>query len=456
MEQMSKRDWDRLDVIKRVERDEMSVAQGAQRLGVTPRWLLELRKAVGRQGKAGLKHGNKGREPANRLGQEERERILKLALGKYAGFNKQHLTEKLVEVEGLRVSRPTVRRLLREAGIGTGRKRRTSKHRKRRDRKAQAGLMIQWDGSRHDWLEGRGPILCLMGAIDDATGELLPGAHFVEQECTAGYLRVLREIVLEKGIPLSAYGDRHSALKRNDDHWTLEEELRGEQDLTQVGYALRALCIERIDALSPQAKGRVERLWKTLQDRLVSELRLAKASTREEADRVLTAYLLEHNRRFAIEAQDASPAWRPLRGVDVERACSFRYEAVVGNDNAVRIAGRVIDIPPGPGRKSYAKARAEVRQLLDGSWRVYVKDEQVATAAASPLQEVGPIKRHKRSASDKAFGRAVRQVEVAENVAQKPARPTTKRSSVPRPFNSYSQRRSSWSEPEPRRAESGP
>jgi transposase len=435
---MSKRDWDRLDVIKRVERDEVSVAQAAQILGVSPRWVLELRKAVEAKGAAALAHGNKGKRPANRLGDEEREQILELARTKYAGFNDQHFTEKLVEVEGLSVSRSSVRRLLREAGIGLSRKRRTSKHRKRRDRRPQAGLMILWDGSRHDWLEGRGPMMCLMGAIDDATGELLPGAHFLDQESSASYLRTLRAIVVEKGIPHSAYGDRHSALQRNDDHWTLEEELRGEQDLTHVGYALRALNIRPIAALSPQAKGRVERLWKTLQDRLVSELRLAKACTLEEANRVLSAYVPDHNRRFTIAPQDATPAWRPVRGVDVERACSFRYEAPVGNDNAVRLQGKVLDIPPGPGGRGYAKQKAEVRQLLDGSWRVYVKDALVASLPASPLEELRPRKRHKRSAADRAFGKAVRQLK-AEPARAAAAEPGARRGLPPPAFNGYGQ-----------------
>ena len=435
---MSKRDWDRLDVIKRVERDEVSVAQAAQILGVSPRWVLELRKAVEANGAAALAHGNKGKRPANRLEDEEREQILELARTKYVGFNDQHFTEKLVEVEELSVSRSSVRRLLREAGIGLSRKRRTSKHRRRRDRRPQAGLMILWDGSRHDWLEGRGPMMCLMGAIDDATGELLPGAHFLDQESSASYLRTLRAIVVEKGIPHSAYGDRHSALQRNDDHWTLEEELRGEQDLTHVGYALRALNVRPIAALSPQAKGRVERLWKTLQDRLVSELRLANVCTLEEANRVLSAYVPDHNRRFTIAPQDATPAWRPVRGVDVERACSFRYVAPVGNDNAVRLQDKVLDIPPGPGGRGYAKQKAEVRQLLDGSWRVYVKDALVASLPASPLEELRPRKRHKRSAADRAFGKAVRQLK-AEPARAAAAKPSARRGLPPPAFNGYGQ-----------------
>jgi hypothetical protein len=184
----------------------------------------------------------------------------------------------------------------------------------------------------------RGPKLCLIGAIDDATSEVMPGAHFVEQECAAGYLRMLKAIVAELGIPWSIYIDQHGSLRRNDDHWTLAEELRGRQDPTQVGMALEALQIEPIYALSPQAKGRVERMWWTFQDRLVSELRLAGATTASQATAVVERYRLEHNERFAVAPRHRAPAWRPVRpGVDLDRICSFRYEATVRRDNAVRL-----------------------------------------------------------------------------------------------------------------------
>jgi hypothetical protein len=322
---------------------------------------------------------------------------VRLRRKKYAGFNDQHFTEKLLEEEGVEISRASVQRLLRAAGIGPPRRRRAPKHRRRRERKAQAGLMILWDGSRHDWLEGRGPMLCLMGAVDDATGELLAGAHFVEQECGAGYLRVLKAIAEDKGLPWSVYMDRHGSLKRNDDYWSLEEELRGEQDPTQVGRALKALEIEAIYALSAQAKGRVERLWGTLQDRLVSELRLAGASTAEQANIVLEQFRGPHNRRFAIAAAEATPAWRRVRRqTDLERVCSFHYEATVLNDNTVRLAGMVIDIPPGPRKRSYAGARVELRQLLDASWRVYFGDRVIATAAPTSSAEPRALRRRRR------------------------------------------------------------
>lgn len=393
---MSKRQWKRLDAVERVGQGKLTVGEAAEVLGLSKRHVRRLRRAVERRGAKGVVHGNTGRPPVHRLGEEFRDQILDLRRKKYAGFNDQHFTEKLREVEGLKVSRASVQRLLRGAGIGAPRRRRAPKHRRRRDRKPQAGLMILWDGSRHEWLEDRGPMLCLIGAIDDATGELLPGGHFVEQECAAGYLRVLKAIAEEKGLPYSAYMDRHGSLKRNDDHWTLEEELRGVRDPTQVGRALQALEIEVIYALSPQAKGRVERMWGTLQDRLVSELRLARAATVEEANALLEVFRADHNRRFAIPAADTTPAWRTVRrGTDLGRVCSFFYEATVLNDNTVRLAGMVIDIPPGPRKRSYAGARIELRQHLDGTWRVYLGDAVIATAKAHSPGELRTLRRRR-------------------------------------------------------------
>ena len=394
---MSGRQWKRLEAVERIGGGKLTTREAAEVLGLSPRQVRRLRRAVEQRGAAGVVHGNQGRAPGNRVAAELGARIIALRRQKYEGFNDQHFTEKLGVVEGVKIARATVQRLLRAAGIGPPRQRRAPKHRRRRDRKPQAGLMILWDGSRHDWLEGRGPMLCLMGAVDDATSALLPGAHFVEQECAAGYLTVLKAIAAELGRPWSAYMDQHGSLKRNDEHWSLEEQLRGTQTPTQVGRALAALEIEVIYALSPQAKGRIERLWGTLQDRLVSELRLAGARTAAQANAVLERCRPEHNRRFAIRPAEAAPAWRGVRGgTDLERVCSFYYEATVLNDNTVRLAGMVIDIPPGPRQRSYAGARIELRQLLDASWRVYLRDTVIATAAATTTGELRALRRHRR------------------------------------------------------------
>lgn len=246
--------------------------------------------------------------------------------------------------------------------------------------------MILWDGSRHDWLEERGPRLCLMGAIDDATGELLPGAHFVEEECTLGYLRVLLAIVKDKGIPVTAYMDRHGTLKRNDSRWTLEEQLAGHQEPTQVRRALNELGIQVLYALSPQAKGRIERLWGVLQDRLVSELRLAEVCTVDQANEFLERYRPEHNARFAIPAADANVAWRKCPpGITAEDACSLTYVRKVANNNTVRIDGLILDIPKKPNapRRTFAKLLVTVRHLLDGRYRLYWNDQRIAQIKAN-------------------------------------------------------------------------
>jgi transposase len=408
MEKLSEKQWKRQTVLARIERGDLTMVAGAAVLGMSVRNLRRLRSKVERKGAAGLQHGNSGRHPSNRLAARVMQRVVTLARGKYLGFNDQHFSELLEEREGLRVSRATVQRVLRAAGVGAAKKRRPVKHRRRRERKPQAGQMVLWDGSRHEWLEGRGPVLSLMAVIDDATSEVMPGAHFLEQETTAGYLRLLRDLVAEKGVPDAVYGDRHASLKRNDDHWTMEEELRGEQDPTHVGLALRELAIEQIHALSPQAKGRVERLWGTLQDRLVSELRLAKVKTLAGANAILPSLLARHNRRFKVTAANAEPAWRPLRkGTDLSHICSLRYAAVVGNDNAVRIGGHAIDIPPGPNRRSYAKANVEVSQALDGAWSVRFRGAVIATKPAEPIVEITPLRRRKRSAASRAFRRAI-------------------------------------------------
>lgn len=390
---MSEREWKRFEAVTRVGQGTLTNREAAKLLALSERQLRRLRRRVGELGQGGVLHGNRGRASAHRIKHAIREQIVKLRQGKYVGFNDQHFTEKLAEEEGIVVSRATVRRLLRAAGIGAARPRRVARHRRRRERKPQAGLMILWDGSVHRWLEERGPQLCLMAALDDATGEVLAGAHFIERECAAAYLAVLKAVAEQHGLPWSIYMDHHGSLARNDDHWSPEEQSRGVQEPTQVGQALAALHIEPIYALSPQAKGRVERLWGTLQDRLVSELRLHHACSVAQANELLQRFIPDYNRRFAVGAADPAPAWRMVgAAVDLTRTCSFGYRSRVLNDNTVRLSGVVIDIAPGPGERSYARSRVEARQLLDGSWRVYHGETLIAIKASTNTGELRALK----------------------------------------------------------------
>lgn len=268
--------------------------------------------------------------------------------------------------------------------------------------------MVLWDGSPHRWFGKDKAPCCLMAAIDDATSKLCE-AFFIPYECSFGYLKLLEHMVKRYGIPCSIYQDRHGSLHRNDDNWTLEEQLKGEQDPTQVGACLKSLGITPVFALTPQAKGRIERLFGVLQDRLIAEMELRDIKEMDAGNRFLTEQFIEaHNRRFARAPEVSHRAWRRLpRGLDIERTISFRYQAVVGNDNAVRLGGMVIDIPEAPSRRGYAKAKVEVRQRLDGSWRVYYKDKLIAQTDPTPLKE--PIrakpkrKSYVRAASDETW-----------------------------------------------------
>jgi transposase len=243
---------------------------------VSLRHLKRLKRRYRQAGEAALAHASRGRPSPRRLPERVRARVLQLARSRYVGFNDHHLTEKLTEVEGFSLSRETVRRLLRRAGVGSPRKRRHPAHRQRRLRVGREGELVQLDGSPHDWLEGRGPRLTALGLQDDATGRIL-AAEFFLSETTEGYFHLLQSLLRRFGVPLAFYGDRSAIFVRNDDCWTREEELAGRREPTQFGRALEQLGITFITAHSPQAKGRVERLWGVLQDRLKSELRLAGA-----------------------------------------------------------------------------------------------------------------------------------------------------------------------------------
>jgi hypothetical protein len=273
-------------------------------------------------------------------------------------------------------------------------------------------MLLQVDGSRHDWLEGRGPYLSLVGAIDDATGTV-PYALFREQEDAQGYFLLLREIIEGQGIPLALYNDRHSIFQVNPKQGeSLEEQLSGKRQPTQLGRALEELGIGSIVALSPQAKGRVERLWGTFQDRLVSELRLAGATTLEEANRVLWDFLPQFNARFAVPPSQPGTAYRPLEpGVCLEGILCFKYQRTVARDNTVKLGEHTLQLEPGPDRASYVRARVEIQERLDGSLVVTYQDRVVASKEAPPHPAV--LRARKNSRGTRAEGAVVRTLEVS-------------------------------------------
>ena len=339
MTTLTMKDEKRLDVIQRVYRSELTVVEAARTLGLSERQCYRIKARVKKSGAKGVVHGNRGRPCKCKIEDQVVRRIVGLALGKYQGFNDHHLTDKLKEQESIDLSREKVRRVLRAEGIRSPKKRRGLKHRSRRERRAAEGMMLQIDGSPHDWLEGRGPRLCLIGAIDDATSKVM-GALFVEAESSWGYFRLFSEVFHAHGVSQSIYTDRHSVFW-TDRQPTIEEQLINKKPATEVGRALEELGVTLILANSPQAKGRIERMWNTFQDRLVSELRLAKAKTLEQAQAVLERYLPEHNRKFAKPAK-ALPAWRKVGALQIQRALCFKQKRIVAKDNTISFEGTML------------------------------------------------------------------------------------------------------------------
>lgn len=382
---LNRKEQKRLMILNQIEKKELNVRQAAAILELSERQVWRLLAGYRKEGVSAIAHGNRGRKPANTLEDNIKLKVLELAQYPYRGFNHQHFTEKLNEKEGICISRSTVRRILLQRGISSPRKRRSPKHRSRRERYPQEGLLLQTDGSDHNWLEGRGPKLCLIGAIDDATSKV-PYALFQEQETTQGYMRMLQEIVLRYGIPGALYHDKHSIFEVNEKQEpTLEEQLQGKEPITQMGRLLKELDITSISANSPQAKGRVERLWGTFQDRLTSELRLAGAKTLAEANQVLAAFLPEYNRKFTVEAREKEVAYRKVeKGFQAEEYFCFKYSRTVGNDNIVRFEEVRLQILPTDDRASYARCKVEVQQRLDGSLAVYYQGQQLPTRPAPP------------------------------------------------------------------------
>lgn len=398
---MGRKEANRPGLVQAALNGKITNEEGAALLSISVRQFRRL-KARYREGGAGsLEHQLRRRRSNRRLNEEVRERVAALLKGTYAGLNDTHFTEKLREHEGLPIGRETVRRIRHELRIPAQRPRRAPKHRSRRLREAREGALVQIDGSPFAWLGDRGPEMTLVGAVDDAGGRVLGGA-FRPHEDLHGYATVFRQVFTDYGLPLAFYGDGTNILVRNDDRWTVEEDLKGEQGPTHLGRVLQECGIRYIRARSPQAKGRIENRWGTLQDRLTAELRLRGISTIEAANAFLPEFLDDFNRRFARSPREAGSVWRrPARRLDLLLCC--RYERVVARDNTVTLAGhrkserirdplghdlgagrpaappRTIQIPPGPRRRSFAGCRVVLRELLDGRLIALYRGEIIAS-----------------------------------------------------------------------------
>lgn len=370
----------RLEIIQRSLRGELTVTAASELLAMTERQTYRLRYKVRNLGPKGIAHGNRDKPSKRKTPQQITDRIVRLAKTEYQGFNDTHYTEKLLEDQSLKASRETVRKILRANGLGPKRKRKPKKHRSRRPRKVCTGDMLQFDGSPHDWLSGRGPKLCLLVAIDDATN--YPWARFESAETTDGYFRLTKQIIKDKGLFTSVYADKHSIFKiEHGRQPTLEEQLKGKLPITQFERALNELGIKLIPAHSPQAKGRVERIHQFFQDRLVAELTRAGATTIQQANVVLNKILAHYRKHFTLTAPSA---FRTLSSdIDLDLYLCRKHTRIVANDNCFSFNNCLFQLPPTTNRISWTKAKIEVHTLPNGIIRAVYQDQIIRTFTPS-------------------------------------------------------------------------
>jgi transposase len=380
-------------VLDRHEAGELNQFEAGELLGVSERTFRRWCRRYDDEGEAGLLDRRLGRPSPKRVPVDDEREIERLYRTRYLGFTARHFHDLLVRDHLCRWSYTWTKLFLQSKGL-LERAPRRGAHRRRRPRRPLPGMMLHQDGSRHEWLAGREP-MDLIVTMDDATSEIY-SAFLVEEEGTASTFRALTEVFAAHGLPLSLYTDRGS-------HYFQTPVAGGPVDRdnpTQVGRALAHLGVEHIAAYSPEARGRSERMFRTLQDRLVKELALASISTVEAANAFIRdVYLPAHNARFAVQAEQDGSAFVAIPGVDLNEILCIQEERQVGNDNTVTFHRVRLQIPPSPLRPHFVKARVKVRHYPDGTYAIlhgprrigrYNADGVLSGEFAPPVRQTEP------------------------------------------------------------------
>lgn len=385
----------KIEVVQQVMDGRIRIEDGARVLERSVRQVFRLLKRLRDKGLEGLIHGNKGRKSPRKIKEATRKKIIGLVRNGYSNVNDVQLSEVLLRDEKIKISRQALRKMLRGEGIAPKRKRRSRKYRGRRERKEACGVMLQIDGSPHDWLEGRGPRLTLIGAKDDATSFVW--ARFEEAETTWGYMHLMRDIFLSKGLPLSLYSDRHTIF-HSPKETTIIEQINNIRPMTQFGRAMKEVGITIIKAWSAPAKGRIENQWRTFQDRLVVEMRLKGIKTREEANCFLEPFLKTYNQRFCVTPKKQEPAFRASPPPSqLDRILCLKETRTVAKDHTISFEGLVLQIPPSKKYYSIAQQKVQVLQLRDGSVEVIYKKITVARFCPEAVQRLVEKNNHEKS-----------------------------------------------------------
>jgi hypothetical protein len=349
----------RLNVIHKVLDKSITQIEAAGILDLTDRHIRRMAARIAKEGDKGIVHKLRGQPAHNCTLDKVKTKTLSLCKSTYEGFSPTLASEKLFERDNIKVSRELLRTWFIEEHIAYA-SRKARPHRNWRERKTNYGWMIQADGSHHDWFEGRGPWCVLMGQIDDATNKV--SAEFHDYEGTLPFMASFKSYVKAKGIPISVYIDRHTTYKSNKKP-SIEDELENSEPMTQVGRALKELGVDVIFAHSAQAKGRVERLFRTFQDRLVKEMRLRKIRLIEEANSFLKEYLPVYNKRFSVPAAKSADLHRPLpKDIDLDRILCVKTARTLRNDFTVAYNCKLYQV-----EDNIRASKVVVEERIDGS-----------------------------------------------------------------------------------------
>jgi transposase len=359
---MSVKELRRVHVIRQTMEKKLTQVKAGTLLGLTPRHIRRLLARVEQAGDQGLAHRGRGKPSNRRIEEKVKAKALKLYEKRYGDFGPTLAAEKLAEYHGITISAETVRGWLRDAGIDhfTRRKR---PHRAWRERRAHVGELVQLDGSHHDWFEGRGSRCVLMAYIDDASSRVY--ARFYAYEGTIPAMDSFTRYVMQYGVPLAVYADKHTTYQSPASP-TVDEQLAGVAPTSQFGRALSELGVELIPAHSPQAKGRVERLFKTFQDRVIKEMRLADVSTLDAANQFLEGYLPIYNQRFTVQPAQAADLHRPRPARrDLDRSLGLKTTRCLRKDFTIAHQGRLYQI-----HETVRAPRVLVEEPVDGTMRI--------------------------------------------------------------------------------------
>ena len=397
----------RLIVIQETLTGKRTIADAAGALGLSERQVKRLKRGVKEQGPGFLAHGNRGRKPANAIPADVKHLVLELATGDFKDTSCQHMSELLLEHKSIKISAKSIARILHNAGVKLHFAKKQPRRHRTRDRKARMGMLVQCDASTHDWLEGRGPKMALHGAIDDATGTIL-ALVFRPTEDLRGYLFMLQQMLNNHGVPESIYSDRHTIFfSPNKDKLSVEDELAGKTvALTQFGSVLDALTIQHIPARSPQAKGRIERLWGTLQARLIAELRIAHVSNVEDANTFLVGFIARFNKRFAVKALDATSAFSPaLDKEHMHRILATREQRIASAGSTISFRSQTFQLLDKHGQAIFLRPKSTVQVLthLDKTISAVYADEVYALKAVPKVEKTQqPVSKPKNISKPRA------------------------------------------------------